>query len=185
MVRVIAGSVGGHKLKTIDSEGTKPTLDRVKEAMFSILLPWTKDAVVIDLFAGNGCLGIEALSRGSKKAYFNDKSRNCVEIINANLTFTNLLSKAEVFNLDYMQFIKRINQSNVKADMILLDPPYGHNLIDLSINAICQYDICSEVCIIMAEHAITDKLSDSICDFAKVKTREYGNIALTLYSRKV
>lgn len=185
MVRVISGVAGGLKLKTIDSEGTKPTLDRVKEAMFSILLPWISDAVVVDIFAGNGCLGIEALSRGSKKAYFNDKSRNCVEIIKENLAFANLQSKAEVFNLDYMQFIKKIYQLNAKADIILLDPPYGHNLIDLSIKAVCEYDICNDDCIIMAEHATTDKLDDIICDFAKVKTKEYGNIALTLFNRKV
>ena len=76
MVRVIAGTAKGRKLKTIDSNNTRPTLDRVKEAMFSILLPWIHDATVVDVFAGNGSLGIEALSRGAKYAYFNDMSGN-------------------------------------------------------------------------------------------------------------
>ncbi len=185
MVRVVAGTAGGLRLKTIDSENTKPTLDRVKEAMFAILTPWTEDAVVIDVFAGNGSLGIEALSRGAKKAYLNDKSKQCCNIIKDNISFTHFEQSAEVYNLDYTSFVKKLNEMNITGDIILLDPPYRKNLIESTLNDISKLNICTENCVVMAEHALTDELKDVIGCFEKIKMKKYGNVALSLYLRKV
>lgn len=185
MVRVIAGTAKGRKLKTIDSEGTRPTLDRVKEAMFSILLPWIQDAVVVDVFAGNGSLGIEALSRGAVYAYFNDMSRQCCRIINENLKTTGFDERSSIYNLDYVKFIQQLHGMKVKADVILLDPPYGKDLIAGCLDAMIEYDICSDGCIVMAEHAKDDELNDIIGVFEKTKTKHYGTTSLTLYIRKV
>ena len=100
MVRVIAGKAGGRKLKTIDSEGTKPTLDRVKEAMFSMLMPYIPCGTVLDLFSGNGSLGIEAVSRGADFCIFNDRSRECVKYIKENIRTVGFEKDSEVYALD-------------------------------------------------------------------------------------
>ena len=92
MIRVISGTAGGLKLQTVDSDSTRPTLDRVKEAVFSMVQEEISGSVVLDLFAGNGALGIEALSRGAAKCYFNDKSRQCCEVVKKNLNHTKLTS---------------------------------------------------------------------------------------------
>lgn len=185
MVRVIAGSAKGLRLKTIDSEDTKPTLDRVKEAMFSILLPWIPNAVFVDVFAGNGSLGIEALSRGCHSVYFNDLSRQCCKIIKDNLNFTKFQDKAFVYNLYYTKFIQKLSRMDIRADVILLDPPYGSEMITECIKALSSYNICNDGGIILAEHAKTDILEEVIGDFVKFKTRDYGNVTLTLYERRV
>ncbi|HHT93658.1 MAG TPA: 16S rRNA (guanine(966)-N(2))-methyltransferase RsmD [Clostridiaceae bacterium] len=185
MVRVIAGTAKGRKLKTIDSNNTRPTLDRVKEAMFSILLPWIHDATVVDVFAGNGSLGIEALSRGAKYAYFNDMSRQCCRVVEENLRNTDFNDRASVHNLDYSKFIQLLHRMEVKADIILLDPPYGKEMIEGCLEAMTEHDICNDECIVLAEHSKQDELVDCIGCFKKSKTKHYGKTSLTLFTRKV
>ena len=127
MIRVIAGTAGGLKLKTLDSEDTRPTLDRVKEAMFSILAPYLRGTTVLDLFAGSGALGIEALSRGAEYCRFNDGSRKCVDIIKQNIVHTSFEERAAVTCETYGKAIERLGREGIKFDVVLLDPPYGAN----------------------------------------------------------
>ncbi|NLN04334.1 MAG: 16S rRNA (guanine(966)-N(2))-methyltransferase RsmD [Clostridiaceae bacterium] len=185
MVRVIAGAAKGRKLKTIDSDDTRPTLDRVKEAMFSILLPWIDEATVVDVFAGNGSLGIEALSRGAEYAHFNDMSRQCCRVVKENLRTTGFDDRASVHNLDYSRFIQLLHRMDVKADIILLDPPYGKEMIKNCLEVMTEHDICNDGCIVLAEHAKNDELDESIGCFEKNKTKHYGKTSLTLFTRKV
>ena len=99
----------GTKLKSIENISTRPTLDRVKESLFNILQDKIKGAFVLDLFAGSGALGIEALSRGAKKAYFCDKNPEAIKVIKENLNKTNLINKAIIFNCDYANAIRKID----------------------------------------------------------------------------
>lgn len=185
MVRVVSGSAKGMSLKTFDSDKTRATLDRVKEAMFSILYPYTQGNIFIDLFAGNGSLGIEALSRGAKEVYFNDSSKKCTFIINENLEKTNLQNSAFVYNLDYMDFLKRFSQEEKKADLIILDPPYGQLNISKIIKDISSFDICTKPCYIMVEHLNEELLEEEIGSFKKIKEKKYGRVKLTLYMKEV
>ena len=130
-MRVISGTARGTKLKTIENISTRPTLDRVKEALFNILQDKLKDSVVLDLFAGSGALGIEALSRGAKKAYFCDKNPEAIKVIKDNLNKTRFIDKAIIFNCDYINAIRKINE---ELSIVFLDPPYKFDLAVKSIN---------------------------------------------------
>ena len=129
-MRVISGTARGTKLKTIENISTRPTLDRVKEALFNILQDKLKDSVVLDLFAGSGALGIEALSRGAKKAYFCDKNPEAIKVIKDNLNKTRFIDKAIIFNCDYINAIRKINE---ELSIVFLDPPYK---LDLAVKSI-------------------------------------------------
>src|SRR5574344_2016770 len=118
-MRVISGTAKGTKLNSIEELTTRPTLDRVKESLFNILQDSVRNQTVLDLFAGSGALGIEALSRGASKAYFCDLNDEAIKFIKQNLEKTKLTSNAIVVKKDYKSFI---DSTNEKFDLIFLDP---------------------------------------------------------------
>lgn len=190
MVRVIAGTCRGRKLKTLDSEGTKPTLDRVKEAMFSMIAEHIPGASVFDMFAGNGSLGIEALSRGAEKCLFCDISAACVKIIRENLAALGLGGRAEVVKGDFREAISGTAGREMKADILLLDPPYRKGLVEQALGADKTDKICRsgkdgsfppKKTIALCEHAKDECLPETVGNFEKIKTRSYGTVAVTLY----
>lgn len=203
MVRVISGSARGRKLKTINSENTKPTLDRVKEAMFSMLLPYFPCRCALDMFSGNGSLGIEAISRGAVQCVFNDKSRDCCKIIDGNIRAVGFGDRSQVYTYDYKELIAVMKRKNMCFDMVFLDPPYGRGLIGEAMNAISAAGIYTCVnsshggtersgegavdyktinCIAVAEHSVNDVLGDRYGVFTKIKTRKYGTVSVSLYA---
>lgn len=181
MVRVIAGSARGLKIKTVPSEKTKPTLDRVKESMFSILTGEISQRTVLDLFSGNGGLGIEALSRGAKFAYMNDYNRTCVQIIRENLTHTGFMKRAELSSLDYREALKQYGRAGKKFGLVLLDPPYGQGFIPDVLAQISSLHLWEPNCTVMCEHGKEEILPDAVGFFVKEKIRSYGTVSLTLY----
>lgn len=150
-MRVISGSARGKKLVTLEGLATRPTLDRVKEAVFNILQFDLKDKNILDLFSGSGALAIEALSRGAKRAVLCDFSSKAVDIINKNLEATRLKERAEVINKDYIEALKILNNKDEKFDIIFLDPPYKTDFIIRSIELIITYNLLQENGIIVAE----------------------------------
>ena len=178
MVRVIAGEARGRKLKTLDSESTKPTLDRVKEAMFSILTPYVIGAKVLDLFAGNGALGLEALSRGAKSCDFNDFSGDCCKIIRENAKIVSCENRAAVTQREFTEFIAR---SACDYDLILLDPPYGKGFAEEALRLISAKLPEDSDAVAMCEHSADDGMPETIGKFTKIKDKRYGTVALTLY----
>lgn len=190
MVRVIAGTCRSRKLKTLDSEATKPTLDRVKEAMFSIISDAIPGAVVFDVFAGNGSLGIEALSRGAERCVFCDISGDCIKIIKENVATLELGSRSEVIKGDFKEAVNSLIKKNTVADVLLLDPPYRKGLIEKALTAKGIEKICHgagenvfppEKTIALCEHAKEEILPEQLGDFRKIKTKSYGTVGLTLY----
>ena len=181
MVRIIAGSARGLRIKTVPSEKTKPTLDRVKEPMFSILTGEIEGRIVLDLFSGNGSLGLEALSRGAAYAYMNDYDRSCSSIIKENLAYTHLQDRATVTQLDYQAALDRYSKSGLKFGLALLDPPYGNGLIPDVLERISRLQLWESGCVVMCEHLKTDIMPDTVGVFAKEKERTYGTVGLTLY----
>lgn len=179
-MRVITGKARGMKLKSL--EGTdiiRPTADAVKEAMFSIVQFDVEDAVVLDLFAGSGQLGIEALSRGAKKAYFVDSSPASISVIRENLSHTKLEENAVVVSTPNTAFLRSAKE---KIDIAFLDPPYGKKLIQRSLPSLAL--IMSEDGIIVCEHEAECRLPEESNGFVVSKTYNYGKIALTVYRRK-
>lgn len=176
-MRVITGSARGRKLKTLEGDDVvRPTTDRVKEAMFSIIQFDVPGSCVLDLFSGSGQLGIEALSRGAEKAVFVDKDKTAYTTIKDNLITTGLYDKAEVFNADSLTFIKNCRK---KFDIVLLDPPYNQGIIDSVLADVVN--CCNENAIIICETEFSEVLPDECLDFKKHKEYKYSKIKLTTY----
>lgn len=184
MIRVISGTAGGLKLHTLDSENTKPTLDRVKEAVFSIISRDIYGSTVLDLFSGSGALGIEALSRGAKKCFFNDKSKSCCGIINMNLEHTKLSGRSEVSCADYTDALMLYGRQAIKFDIILLDPPYKKGFYIETFHLIEKNNLAAEHCTIVCEHSYTDTLPDTIGRFYKQKEKKYGTVSVSVYGNE-
>ncbi len=125
-MRVIAGTARSLPLKTVEGLDTRPTTDRIKETLFNILMPDIPGAEFLDLFAGSGGIGIEALSRGASHAVFVENSQKAVNCINENIRFTKFTSSADVIRTDALSYIRNLRENNF--DIIFMDPPYGKKL---------------------------------------------------------
>lgn len=126
-MRVIAGKARSMPLKCIEGLDTRPTTDRIKETLFNMLAPYLCDCRFLDLFAGSGAIGIEALSRGAKEAVFVENNRKAYECVKENLKFTRLSDGAEVYHMDALSALHRLEGTGV-FDIIFLDPPYGKGM---------------------------------------------------------
>lgn len=177
-MRVITGIARGMRLKTLEGNDVRPTTDKIKEAMFSIVQFDLEDAVVLDLFAGSGQLGIEALSRGAAKAYFVDSSPASISVVRENLKHTKLEENAVVTNMPNSAFLRT---TPARFDIAFLDPPYGKKLIQRSLPALTE--VMSENGIIVCEHEKDCRLPETEGDFKISKTYKYGQISLTVYRR--
>lgn len=167
-MRVISGIAKGTKLNSIESLSTRPTLDRVKEALFNIIQTHLQDSNVLDLFAGSGALGIEALSRGAKHCTFCDKSYESVKMLKQNLERTKFENKGTVLVNDYKKCIKTLTKN--KFDIIFIDPPYKQDIAVNSIKLILEHDIFAKDGIIILE-----------TDEEERETQELKNINLEVY----
>ena len=179
-MRVIAGKAKGIVLKTPEGMQTRPTADRVKEALFSILqfdLPGTK---ILDLFGGTGQLGIEAISRGAKSAVFVDAGDAACKLIKENLRRAKMEGEGRVIRADYLQFLA---QCQGKFDIIFLDPPYAEVFLENSIKKISEIDILQSGGIIVTERPVEKALDVQIEGFSRSKDYKYGRTLLTLYRK--
>ena len=179
-MRVITGKARGVQLKTPDGMLTRPTADRVKEALFSIINFDLPGAAVLDLFGGTGQLGIEALSRGAKSAVFVDQREDACKIIRENLRRTKLESQARVIRSDYLDYLRR---SREKFDIILLDPPYAEVFLENALKCITEIDILQSGGIIVAERPVEKELPFEFEGFSRSKDYKYGKTLLTIYRK--
>ncbi|MBQ9298622.1 MAG: 16S rRNA (guanine(966)-N(2))-methyltransferase RsmD [Clostridia bacterium] len=180
-MRIISGKARGTKLYTLEGIKTRPTLDRVKEPLFSIITAKLLDAEVLDLFAGSGALGIEALSRGAKNVILCDNSKDAIDVINKNLEKTRL--NAQVVNSDYEKCLSSLKSN--KFDLIFLDPPYKTDYIERAINKILEYDILKKDGLIIAETDNQDKIEKIKNLNIEIKDiRKYGRAILIFLNRK-
>lgn len=179
-MRVITGSARGIQLKTPEGMVTRPTSDRVKEAMFSIIHFEIPGAEVLDLFGGTGQLGIEALSRGAKRAVFVDAGEPACRLIQENLKRTKLDSQAKVVRSDYLAYLDRAKE---QFDIILLDPPYAEVFLESAIKKITEIDILRTGGIIVAERPLGKELPWEFPGYERSKDYKYGNTLLTIYRK--
>ena len=179
-MRVITGKARGVQLKTPEGQLTRPTADRVKEALFSIINFDIPGACVLDLFAGTGQLGIEALSRGAKSAVFVDMREDSCKIVRENLRRTKFENEGKVIRSDYSDYLKRCRE---KYDIILLDPPYAEVFLENSLILIAEIDILQSGGIIVTERPLGKKLLIEHEGYARSRDYKYGNTILTLYRK--
>ena len=185
-MRIISGSARGTKLFTLEGIETRPTLDRIKESLFSIVQNKLIDAEILDLFAGSGALGLECLSRGAKFCIFSDSSKKAIGIINQNIEKTKMTDKSLVIQANFENVLKKVATQGKKFDLIFLDPPYESNLIDKSIKIILELNLLKNEGIIIAETDQLELLLDKIkeLEIEIIDIRKYGRVKLVFLNRK-
>ena len=178
-MRIISGKHRGTKLYTLEGLDTRPTLDRVKEPLFSIINFDLAEANILDLFAGSGALGLEAISRGASKVVLCDKAPKAIEIINKNIQKMNVQEKAQVINKDYLVALE--NLKGQKFDIVFLDPPYETDFTEKAIKKIAEYGLLNQDGKIIVE---TDRKDEIIQNIEKLDLfdifdeRKYGRVSL-------
>ena len=180
-MRVITGKARGVNLKTPEGLQTRPTTDRVKEALFSVIQFDVPTASVLDLFGGTGQLGIEALSRGAKKAVFVDESDKACRLIHENLKRTRLEGEGSVVRSDYLAYLSRCRE---KFDIIFLDPPYAEVFLENALKKITEIDILQSGGIIVTERPLGKELPYDFEGYTRSKDYKYGNTLITLYRKE-
>lgn len=141
-MRIISGLARGTKLYTLEGEQTRPTLDRVKEALFNIIQNEIPGSTFLDLFSGSGAIGLEAASRGAKKVILCDNAKKAIQIIKRNIEKTHLQEKIELYQLDYEKLLK--NKIKEELDIIYIDPPYETDYIIKSIQIMIENKLINE-----------------------------------------
>ena len=179
-MRVITGKAKGITLSTPKGFNTRPTADRVKEALFSVIQFDIPGARVLDLFGGSGQLGIEALSRGAKSAVFVDASEEACRLIRENLKRTKMETEGKVFRCDYQNYLKRCKES---FDIIILDPPYAEVFLENALKMITEIDILQSGGIIITERPLGKDLLYDFDGFSRSRDYKYGNTLIALYRK--
>jgi 16S rRNA (guanine(966)-N(2))-methyltransferase RsmD len=178
-MRVISGKYKGKSLIGFDIDGTRPTMDRVKESLFGIIQNYVKDSTVLDLFGGSGSLGIEALSNGAKECYFFDNNIELINIIKKN---TIDMNGVHIMKSDYKNSLELLKNSNIMFDIIFLDPPYKLNLINDCLDKIYQYNLLNKDGIIVCEYENENIATDK---YELIKEKRYGSKNIKIYKCKI
>ncbi len=180
-MRVITGTARGRKLKSLEGLETRPTADRVKEGIFNIIQFDLEGRRVLDLFAGTGQMGIEALSRGAASAVFVEQRRDAATLVRDNLKTTGLSEHGRVVCGDALAFLASAKE---KFDIIFIDPPYAAKLWDNALDAISRFDILSNHGIIVCESPMEQEMPEMVPPYYLHRTYRYGRIKVTTYHRE-
>jgi 16S rRNA (guanine966-N2)-methyltransferase len=177
-MRIIAGAYKGRKLKPPADQSVRPTPDRVKEALFSILGNHIEEAVVLDLFAGSGNLGLEALSRGARKCYFGDSSRDSIRLIHENVTHCKAEAFSHILYGDYRNVLAQLREN---IDIVFVDPPYRNQLWEDVLHILSEKGLMNHDGLVVLEHPREVELPQEVYNFRKIKEGRYGTVVLSIY----
>lgn len=178
-MRIISGKYKGRNLVGFTIHGTRPTQDRVKESIFSMIQGRLQEAIVLDLFAGSGNLGIEALSNGAKEAYLIDHSKEACGVIQKNLQ-TLGISNAKVLQMDYRKAFIYFQEKKIQFDLVFLDPPYKMLVLEDILKQMTEFQLLKEEAWIICEYE-TDHINDSELKMELLKSKKYGNKFVKIY----
>lgn len=177
-MRVISGKYKGLEIKGHDILGTRPTMDRVKESLFASIQKKVKGSVCLDLFAGTGALGIEALSMGASSCYFVDNNKVATKTLENNLNKLRVTEDYHILLCSYDDALKNF-KNKIRFDIIFLDPPYHLNLMNEAIKKIIEYDLLNENGLIICEF----EEGNINCDLSILKTKKYGSKSIIIYQK--
>ncbi|MFT9598102.1 16S rRNA (guanine(966)-N(2))-methyltransferase RsmD [Mesobacillus sp.] len=180
-MRVVSGDLKGRVLKAVPGTSTRPTTDKVKESLFNMIGPYFTEGMGLDLFAGSGGLGIEALSRGLDKVIFVDREGKAIHVINENLKSCGLEEKAEVYRNDAVRALKAIQKRDLVFDYIFLDPPYKKQQLVKLLETIDKGSLVHHDGLIVCEHASDITLPEKVAGLVQTRNEKYGIIGITLY----
>ena len=182
-MRIVAGKARGTKLYTLEGQNTRPTLDRVKESLFNIIQNEIQDSIFLDLFSGSGAIGLEAVSRGAKKAILCDKSKEACMVIKKNIEKTHALENIELYQADFKEVLT--NRIHEKLDIIFLDPPYETNFAGEAVKIVLEKDLLKENAMMIIETDDGDRVLKSLeninCEIKDI--RKYGRVYLIFLKR--
>ena len=173
-MHIISGKYRGKKLKGFEVDGTRPTMDRVKESLFGMIQSYVGDSKVLDLFAGSGALGLEAISNGAREAYLVDNNIEAIKVIRDNIK--NMDDDIKVIKSDYKKFLKETNE---KFDIIFLDPPYRKGLMGKALRVIEERDLLNEGGLVVCEY----EYDDFKTNLDLFKEKSYGFKKIKIFKR--
>ncbi|WP_281975624.1 16S rRNA (guanine(966)-N(2))-methyltransferase RsmD [Halobacillus litoralis] len=182
IMRVIAGDFKGRQLMSVPTHKTRPTTDKVKEAVFHVIGPYFEGGKALDLFAGSGGLGIEALSRGAESCIFVDQQPKAIQTIYDNIKKLDIEERVEVFKTDAMRAIKAAGKRELTFDYIFLDPPYNKFSYKDLMEALLENDLIAESATIVCEHDASEEIPEEVGHLKRLKTDYYGsNIGVSIF----
>ena len=173
-MRIIGGELKRKKLIPFRGDLTRPTADRVRESIFNICASKISDANVLDLFAGTGALGLEALSRGAASAVFIDSAPNAVKTIAKNIESCKMADRAKVIKWDILKNLNCLYGKNAIYDLIFMDPPYTENAIEPTLKNLMNSDVVKNGATIIIEHAVSKSIPENIGGYDLTDQRKYG-----------
>ena len=179
-MKVISGILKGRTIEGFNIDGTRPTMDRVKESLFATIQNNIKDSIVLDLFAGSGQLGIEAISNGANTCYFIDNNKEVIKILNKNISNLNIQKSSKVILSDWKKSLNEFSNQGIKFDLIFVDPPYDYNVYEKILEKVSTLNLLSENGLIILEHSNL-KLKDSCNNLSLYKEKKYGNKSVNIY----
>lgn len=177
IMRVISGKYKGKKILGFDTKGTRPTMDRVKESLFGTIQNHVKNSVFLDLFAGSGSIGLEALSNGASRCYFVDSGKDILKILNSNLKD---IDNSIIINKDYIEALNYFKDKNIKFDIIYIDPPYHLKIANNALNFIKKFDLLKSGGIVVIEYE--EEIINDI--YPVLKTKKYGKTYIKILENK-
>lgn len=179
-MRIISGTARGIRLKTPNGLRTRPTSDRVKEAVFSAIQFEVEGSRFLDLFAGTGQMGIEALSRGASETVFVDEWRDACQLVSENLRLAKFINRGRVIQSDYLRYLHSCTD---RFDIVFLDPPYGEKYLEEALINISEIDILSERGIIICERPADKLLNTEVHGLTRCKDYHYGKTWITVFRK--
>ncbi len=180
-MRIIGGEHRGRKIIRPEAEATRPTKDRIRESVFNIVSERLPDSDILDIFAGSGAYGLEALSRGAKRAVFVDNSKYCASIIKNNINTLNVKYRSKVIISDAFETIEQLYNKKEKFDLLFADPPYNTGLAKKTLIKVNQYDILNEFGLLIIEHHVEEVLPQTGKNVTILKKKTYGDTNISIY----
>jgi 16S rRNA (guanine(966)-N(2))-methyltransferase RsmD len=180
-MRVISGTKKGLKLSSVKFAGIRPTTDRTKEVIFNTIRSSITGSIVLDVFAGTGSLGIEALSQGARKAFFIENNKHALRSLKINIEKTGFYDRVEILSLSADRALKRLAELALKFDIIFADPPYGKNLATMTLASIAQNHLLQKDGWFVIEHSIRESLLNSINSLNLKSVKRQGDTAVSFY----
>ncbi len=180
-MKITGGKDRSRLIKTPRLKDIRPTLDKIRKAIFDILQNEIADKVILDLFSGSGAIGLEAISRGAKIVYFIEREKACIDVINENIELLKYEDRANVLRGDVFKAIREFGEIREKFDIIIMDPPYRRDLAKKALLKISVYDIIKPSGFVIAEHSKTEKLPERIDLLQLYRQISYGDTVLSFY----
>lgn len=181
MMRITSGILKNKKIKSREGRETRPTLERIKEAIFSIIGDKVVDSRFLDLYSGTGNMGIEALSRNAKRTIFIENNQEALRIIIENINDCKLENKSRAYKNDVLRAIEILSRKNEKFDIIFMDPPYKENLTEKTLMHISDFSLLDDDGIVISEHSIYEKIPDIVGKLVKYDERDYNKKIISFY----